>query len=135
MNNITSSNDVSIFKSKLNTSKKSNALFAYGRRKYALIHAQMRMLCSCLNAHLFSLHVQEESHCMCGHKLEDNKHFFIYCPMYNIFRIELQTFCNMNDIDFNVKHLLFGCDNAEYATNVKLFEAVHGYIEASARFN
>ena len=133
--NITTSEDVSIFKSKLNVSKKGNALFAYGSRKIALIHAQMRMLCSCLNAHLYALHVQEESKCMCGYKLEDNKHFFIYCPMYNIYRIELLTFCNMNNIDFNVNNLLFGINNAEHTKNVNLFEAVHKYIEASARFN
>ena len=40
------------------------------------IHAQLRMNCSNLNAHLHSLHVIDSPACVCSHSIEDTAQFF-----------------------------------------------------------
>ena len=57
---------LSSFKSKLTYDRKVSELFLQGKRKLSMIHAQLRMCCSNLNSHLFSLHVVDSKKCPCG---------------------------------------------------------------------
>ena len=48
------------------------------------------MLCSNLNAHLYNLHVVDNPFCLCSNSIvEDCKHFFFECPLYNVQRMKL----------------------------------------------
>ena len=51
---------------------KCNELFYLGSRRENIFHAQLRMQCSKLNAHLFNLHVVDSPSCLCGHNFEDS---------------------------------------------------------------
>ena len=55
-------------------------LYNHGARKLNIKHSQMRMLCSKLNSHIFSLHVIDSIGCQCGFNKQDNNHFLLYCP-------------------------------------------------------
>ena len=75
--NIIKSNTLETFKQKVVSSSKCKELYMCGSRKYSMIHAQMRMNCSNLKAHLHSLHVIDNCTCACGHEIESSMHFFI----------------------------------------------------------
>ena len=78
------------FKSKLpNVSKTSDELYNFGERRCNVIHAQLRMQCSNLKAHLLALHVVDDPTCACNTGAEDNYHFFFQCPLYYAYRLEL----------------------------------------------
>ena len=66
--------------------RKSMDLYNYGKRKLNVIHAQMRMCCSNLKAHLYLLHVVDDPLCVCSQGVEDNEHFFFVCPLYVVLR-------------------------------------------------
>ena len=51
----------------------SPSLFYHGSRSSGIKHAQLRMKCSKLNFHLFSLHVADSPACPCGNDCEDSK--------------------------------------------------------------
>ena len=109
-------------------------LYYYGKRSCNIKHAQLRMLCSKLNHHLFLLHVIESPSCVCGNKCEDNNHFLLSCPLYleqrRIMIAEIGHFCTL-DISSNL--LLFGSENLDINTNCKIFELVHVYLESTNR--
>ena len=113
---------------------KNNDIFYIGNRAENIKHAQLRMNCSKLNAHLFSLHVVDTSACLCGNPVEDNYHFFLDCPLYYMLRInlfqQLQSL-EINDIDISL--LLYGSDNYDFKTNCSIVEAVHCFIKESER--
>ena len=50
-------------------------LLYYGSRTNNYKHAQLRMKCSKLNFHLYSLHVLDSPACPCGHNHEDSNHY------------------------------------------------------------
>ena len=62
---------------------KPNELYYYGNRSTNIKHAQLRMKCSRLNAHLYNLHVVDSPGCSCGHDIEDNNHYLLICPLYH----------------------------------------------------
>lgn len=102
-----------------------------GRR---IVHARLRMNCSSLNGHLFINHVTESPWCACGAPVEDNDHFFFFCPFYTRLRyillIEVQTHCIPS-----VEVLLQGCPTCTQESNQHIFLAVHDYIINSSRFD
>ena len=114
---------------------KCNVLYYYGERKVNIIHAQLRLKCSKLNAHLFSLHVVESPSCLCGNNNEDSEHYLLHCPLYQIFRHSmLDTISTVINIDeINLKTLLYGNEMYDYDVNCKIFEAVHKFILDSGR--
>ena len=75
--------DIDEFKAKVVNKVSSNPLFYFGSRKCNIIHSQLRMHCSNLNAHLVELHVLSDPMCICGLDKEDNNHFFFHCPLYD----------------------------------------------------
>ena len=119
-------------KSITNICSKSKKLFNYGQRGVNIIHAQLRLQCSNLKAHLFALHVIEDAQCACNYWFEDTNHFFFQCPLYHIHRQELvNTVQQICRIDLDI--LLFGNEALGLNENKKIFAAVHKYILASNR--
>ena len=114
---------------------KSDELFYYGERKVNIIHAQLRMQCSKLNAHLFLLHVVDSPACLCGHNVEDSSHYLLECPLYLVIRQNmLETLHGLVvHRDINLDTLLYGTDVYGYDTNCRIFEAVHKFILDSGR--
>ena len=112
----------------------SNKLFEYGIRETGIKHAQLRMKCSKLNAHLFALHVIDSPECSCGFDNEDTNHFLLQCPLYdherNIIMMEL-TDLGLNDI--NVDLLLYGKQDKDVNFNINIFSIVHAFIEETDR--
>ena len=127
--------DLCTFKSRIIKPDKCNVLYMHGSRTISIVHAQLRMECSILNAHLHSLHVLDDPGCACGFRCEDNKHFLINCPLYNHCRYELYVFCADSNIGFTVYNLLYGSKEKDIAINKKLFEMVQNFIQNSGRFN
>ncbi len=116
--------------------RKWNPLFYKGCRSNNVKHAQLRMKCSKLNTHLYSLHVSDTAQCLCGYHIEDTEHFLLHCPLYQISRQKmLQSIArpniNINDIDDHV--LLYGNDRYSLLTNKNIFSAVHTFISESDR--
>ena len=126
--------DLSSFKNTLNQDCKVNDLFLLGNRRLSMIHAQLRMHCSNLNSHLFALHVLENEQCLCGYRCEDNKHFLMFCPLYDNIRIDLVHFFEDNNYIMSEKSLLYGIDGESYDLNQELFALVHKFINDSERF-
>ena len=132
---VVNSDSLDTFKAIVTADSICKDIYMFGSRKYSMIHAQMRMHCSNLKSHLFSLHVVEDAACVCGHIVEDNKHFFLDCPLYNDLRETLFNFCRTNGIIINVKTLLYGIgDEVNQQLNRDLFEHVHYYIQMTERF-
>ena len=132
---ITTSDSLESFKEQIITSSKCREIYMHGTRKYSMIHAQMRMMCSNLKSHLHSLHVVDDPSCMCGHQREDNKHFLLHCPLYNDLRETLIQFFTANGIDFTLNNLLYGLNGMDDEDiNRKLFDHVHTYIQMTERF-
>ena len=126
---------LSIFKNRLQQDVRVNSLFLHGSRKLSLIHSQLRMHCSNLNSHLYSLHVLDQPNCVCGFRDEDVKHYFIFCPLYNHLRGPLIEFFEVNNIAMNVQHILYGIDDTELEINIELFDIIHNFIDQSKRFS
>ena len=91
-------------------------LYNYGKRKLNVIHSQMRMLCSKLNSHLFSLHVIDLPRCNCGFNEEDNNHFLLECPLYaDIRRVMLFSLLDITD---EIDLILYSTVTATYHLKV-----------------
>ena len=114
---------------------KSVELFYYGERKANIIHAQLRMKCSKLNAHLFSLHVVDSPACPCGHNFEDSSHYLFDCALYLVSRQNLlERLIELIDPrDINLETLLNGTEAYDYQINCKIFDAIHEFILESGR--
>ncbi len=113
-----------------NMKRKCNPLFYIGSRSNNVKHAQLRMNCSKLNAHLFSLHVSDTAQCPCGYETEDTEHFLLQCPLYYIPRQSmLQSLAQQNIYinDINVSLLLFGNVVYDSLINKNIFSAVHKF--------
>jgi hypothetical protein len=117
-----------------NMSKESHLLYYLGDRSTNVKHAQLRMQCSKLNAHLFSLHVVDSPQCTCGYNMEDNKHYLLNCPLYTLPRVKMLQ--SIQNIGINVLHvdtLLYGINEIDYSSNKDIFKAVHIFIEETER--
>ena len=114
--------------------EKCQSLFYIGIRKFNILHTQLRLNCSNLNAHLYGLHVVDAPTCACSHKFEDTAHFFLDCPLYCTERLRLRNIVNRYT-EFKLKTLLFGDGNIDYECNVSIVQAVHEFIRDSKRFD
>ena len=121
------------FKKNIANPLKCSSLFYIGIRKFNVIHAQLRMNCSNLNAHLHSLHVIDSPACVRSHSIEDTAHFFLYCPLYYTQRLALQNIVSRYT-EFKLETLLFGDTNIDNVDNITIILAVHDYIKNSERF-
>ena len=110
-----------------------NPLYYFGSRKANIIHAQMRMNCSDLRAHLLQLHVVDDPICLCQTGREDTRHFFFTCPLYIRQRITLHNIVSTSS-KWTLDTLLFGDRDLDLESNKLLFQAVHDFITDSGRF-
>ena len=94
----------------------------------------MRMNCSNLNADLFLLHVVDNPSCSCGFRLEDARHFFLFCPLYTNMRNKLLDFSDKHNLHINTHVLLFGFEDKDFNINTEFFAVIHTFIEESGRF-
>jgi hypothetical protein len=123
-------------KKHLGTVKERPNLHYYeGSRDVNIKHAQLRMQCSKLNAHLFGLHVIESPHCLCGNKCEDSKHYLLHCPLFNVQRqVMFQSLVAITPLhNIEVKILLFGSNTMDILVNKSIFKAVQTFIVESDR--
>ena len=106
-----------------------------GNRDVNIKHAQLRMQCSKLNAHLFALHVIDSPHCSCGNIREDCNHYLFHCPLFNVHRQEM--FLSLRHIiphqNIDVDILLFGSNTVDVNVNNSIMKAVHTFIVESDR--
>jgi hypothetical protein len=127
------------FRNKLareNNASKIPKWYYVGERRYSMIHARLRMLCSTLNDHLFSqIHVIDDPQCPCGHNRETTKHFLIDCPLYNVERNIMFRELQALKFDPTCKNLLYGNTLYDLKTNTKAFLSIQAFIQMSGRFN
>lgn len=111
------------------------SLYYEGKRSDNIKHAQLRMNCSKLNAHLFFLHVSDTKQCSCGHDTEDSTHFLLYCPLFYVQRqIMMQALKQYIDVsNINSDLLLYGDDSLTLSVNKGVFQAIHRYISDTDR--
>ena len=112
--------------------RKCNSSFYEGRRSNNIKHAQLRMNCSKLNAHLFLLHVSDTTGCTCGYDMEDTEHFLFQCPLYHIQRRKMMQ-AIITQPNVNVQLLLYGDAGCSFLTNKNIFKAVHEFISDTER--
>ena len=99
------------------------------------MHSKLRMLGSELNDYLHSyIHVIESPACPRGHHRENNKHYFLECPLFLNERAVLLD--NLSRLDFRptLANLLYGCENYSDETNTMAFTHIQEYIAATGRF-
>jgi hypothetical protein len=112
-----------------------NKLFLEGQREVNVKHAQLRMQCSKLNAHLFALHVIDSPDCSCGNNYEDCQHYLLHCPLFTVERQKmfqsLSAVVDLQTVDVHV--LLSGSNTVKLDVNKLIFKAVHTYIVESDR--
>ena len=119
------------FKNKIVTDKCSpSRLFYLGQRKFNIIHAQLRMNCSNLSAHL---HVVNSPACICSHTTEDTAHCFLAYPLYYAQRKTLRNVATKYT-QFDLEILLCGDSDIDNDRNAVIVQAVHDYIRDSERF-
>ena len=123
---------------KTSTVFKDNKLYNGVTRKLGIIHAQLRMRCSNLKEHLYSLHVSDTANCICSNEIENCDHFFFSCQLYNDHR---QAFLDKiiesvqhYDVTVNTKLLLFGNEKLPDAINMKVSILVEKFIHDTERF-
>ena len=125
--------NLSAFKTAITHVISPNPLFCGHKRTLNIIHSKLRMKCSSLRAHLFSLHVADSPQCICMSGIEDCFHYFFQCPLYNVERVKLlsnaQRLCNVS-----LNSLLNGDDLLTLEDNLVLFEHVECFIYETERF-
>ena len=121
------------FKNCITNQNVPNPLHYGHERALGIIHSQLRMKCSNLKAHLFSLHVVDSPHCVCMGGIEDCFHFFFKCPLYISERNKL--FDNVQHIcDVSLEVLLNGKSTLSLDKNCEITRHVETYISDTARF-
>ena len=125
--------DFELFKSRTCADSMINTLYYIGERKVNIVHAQLRMYCSDLKAHLKLLHVIDDPNCNCQMGVEDTHHFFFICPLYHTYRLKLAYEVNKVSA-FTLHNILYGDNTKDHVTNVQIFNAVHEFIKESGRF-
>ena len=132
--NVQELHELSEFKKAICVKCDKNPLYLVGSRKLQITHAQIRMNCSLLAAHLYGLHVKDSPNCHICNVKEDSKHYFLECKIFLRQREVLKNTLNPLN-SFNMTCILYGNSNLPYDTNLLIFKAVHYYIECTKRFD
>ena len=118
----------------LRMKKPQPSLLYHGSRINSMKHAQLRMNCSKLNFHLYSLHVLESPVCICGHNCEDSNHSLLHCPLYYVARNKMfKEIRNLSHYQVSSDMLLYGVAELGVDINREIFDAVHEFIEVTGR--
>ena len=101
-------------------------------RKQDVILTRLRHNCSGLNGDLFRVNVVNNPRCDWGYAVEDARHFFYDCPLYNDQRNHLNASLISIDVtDLNM--LLSGNPNLDNNINSSIQETVLKYIKDTYR--
>ena len=108
-----------------------------GERMLQILYTRLRTECSSLNEQLFRRNLVPSPNCLCG-EIEDNRHFLLICPRYNIFRQDMLNLIQSTipqNVPINTALLLFG-DQATLSMqeNSFVFAEVQKYIKLTKRF-
>ena len=105
---------------------------------------KLRLKFSALNEHKFRHRFDcLNPCCTCGEAVEDNEHFFLHCPRFEMMRRDLLgQLSDIPRIDITVMDskslsqlLLFGSTNLTVVENRIVLEATMAYIKATKRFS
>ena len=129
---------------------KPNHLYSFGLGRAPVHLARLRMCLSGLNKHRHSYHyIPRPSWDSCGHRIEDNIHFFLHCPTYQRVRNTLILSVSPIVVDIspdilnirNNRHaqalvniFLTGDSRLSTEANKVIFSHVFEYINATKRF-
>ena len=114
---------------KHNSQHKVPKYFIDGKRKFSIINARLRNLCSNLNYNLFYNHLRPDSICDCLRDGETAEHYFFKCVRYTDQRIIL--FRDTRDFHpLSVSTLLQGKETLSDEDNSRLFQYVQIYIQS-----
>ena len=92
--------------------------------------AKLRMGCSNLNVHLYSMKLIDSPAGTCGFINENEFHFFLICPLYNRPRITLQNAMG-NTAPFTLRTLLYGSENLDLTVNMRIGTETLRFIKDS----
>ena len=107
--------------------------FFIGSRQEQIIMAKVRMQCSNLNGHLYTMQIIDSPACSCGFVNENEFHFLLVCPLYNRPRVTLQN--AMGHIaPFTLRTLLYGDDNLDFTENKRIITETLRFTNDSNRF-
>ena len=98
-----------------------------------MIMAKLRMGCSNLNGHLYSMKLIDSPACSCGFINENEFHFFL-CPLNNRPRVTLQNAMG-NIASFTLRTLLYGSENLDLTVNKRIVIETLRFIKDSKRFD
>ena len=133
--NLKSIDDRTSFKNSIVKKKPTkNKYYFLGPRTTNIIMARLRMRCSELNDHLYSLHVSGTNICSCG-EVETTEHYFISCPLHTEARNDLIVSVLQLGLVFNCKTLLHGSDIQTPFINENLMKAIAIFLRSSGRFS
>jgi len=132
---IRSISSISEFKLKLMPKRHLNPLFSYGPRHLNIIWSRIRLGCSALRAQLYSMHIINDPTCNCGHHLEDAKHYFFRCPLYNKQRVVLLAAFRKFNLCLEVNIALYGSKDITDMENMIFVHSVLDYIGDTERFS
>ncbi len=127
---------IGVFKKRLDlASPRAPEYFNIGNRKENIFLCQLRCEASNLNHHLQLHHLTDNPNCPhCGDILEDNFHFIIFCPYYELQRRSLRDVCVELQVDFNLQNILFGNELLTFNNNAKIMLTVQNFIKSTKRF-
>ena len=121
------------FKDTLMANTNDNPLFYVGSRQEQIIMAKIRMGCSNLNGHLYSMKLINSPACLCGLINENEFHFFLVCPLYNRPWITLQNAIG-HISPWTLRTLLYGNDSLDLTVNKRIVTETLRFIKYSKRF-
>ena len=81
--------------------------------------AELRMHCSNLNGHLYSMKIIDSPACSCGFVSENEFHFLLVCPLYNRPRVTLPN-AMRHIAPFTLRTFLYGDDNLDLTENKRI---------------
>ena len=116
--------------------------YTIGSKRDNVIHTQLRVGNSDLNAHLFQTQKHPHPHCQCGHRTETTAHFMLHCPLYTELRQTLFQSISA-ELNTNFTHftstkqyetLLHGT-NINTASSQRVAHFVQKFIHETKRFH
>ena len=114
--------------------KKIKDRFLKGNRESQISQNRLRSGNCNLNENLYNINLVPSPFCQCG-DVETVEHFLLKCQNYDNLRITLATKANILGLaSFGINDLLYGNDKLNEANNLKLFNAVHEFLEKTKRF-
>ena len=86
-----------------------------------------------LNFNFFRRHLTDNPSYACGHPFETAEHFLLFCPNYQIERIN--TIMHLQELYLNIHAFLFGDQSlGTYANETTFKKIVYEYVRQTRRF-